>query len=90
MLLKTISVVKKRLNKQLEVEGILITIDEAVLLGDRIYVMSRRPGTIRDVVEVDIPDERNHHSLVRPEFIAVKEKIMEMLWQESMDAASGR
>ena len=65
-------------------------IDEAVLLGDRIYVMSRRPGTIRDVIEVDIPGERNHHSLVRPEFIAVKEKIMEMLWQESMDAASGR
>ena len=62
-------------------------IDEAVLLGDRIYVMSRRPGTVRDVITVDIPGERNHNSLVLPEFLETKKKIMDMLWQESQDAA---
>ncbi|MGN0337652.1 MAG: ABC transporter ATP-binding protein [Lachnospiraceae bacterium] len=62
-------------------------IDEAVLLGDRIYVMSRRPGTIREVLDVNIPGVRNHESLVLPEFLATKKKIMDMLWQESMDAA---
>ncbi|MDO4633796.1 MAG: ABC transporter ATP-binding protein [Eubacteriales bacterium] len=65
-------------------------IDEAVLLGDRIYVMSRRPGTVRDVIEVNIPGERNHNSLVLPEFVSVKKQIMDMLWQESNDAAMGR
>jgi len=65
-------------------------IDEAVLLGDRIYVMSRRPGTIRDVLTVDIPGERTHNSLVLPEFLAAKKRIMDMLWQESNDAALGR
>lgn len=65
-------------------------IDEAVLLGQRIYVMSRRPGTIRDVIEVKLPGERNHNSLVLPEFLETKKKIMDMLWQESNDAAMGR
>lgn len=62
-------------------------IDEAVLLGERIYVMSRRPGTIREVLDVNIPGERSHESLVLPEFLATKKKIMDMLWQESMEAA---
>ncbi|MDO4522732.1 MAG: ABC transporter ATP-binding protein [Eubacteriales bacterium] len=65
-------------------------IDEAVLLGDRIYVMSRRPGTVRDVLTVNIPGERTHNSLVLPEFVSVKKQIMDMLWQESNDAAMGR
>lgn len=62
-------------------------IDEAVLLGERIYVMSRRPGTVLDAITVDIPGERNHNSLVLPEFLETKKKIMDMLWQESQDAA---
>lgn len=62
-------------------------IDEAILLADRIYVMSRRPGTIREVMEVRISGERNHEMLVLPEFLEMKRKIMDMLWQESQDAA---
>lgn len=62
-------------------------IDEAILLADRIYVMSRRPGTIREVLPVTIEGERNHEILVHPEFLKMKQKIMEMLWQESQDAA---
>lgn len=65
-------------------------IDEAILLADRIYVMSRRPGTIREVLDVTIQGERNHEMLVRPEFLEMKRKIMEMLWQESQDAAMGK
>lgn len=65
-------------------------IDEAVLLGDRIYVMSRRPGRIRESLAVDLPQPRSHHSLVLPEFLRIKERIMEMLWRESNDAAMDR
>ncbi|MDO4187947.1 MAG: ABC transporter ATP-binding protein [Lachnospiraceae bacterium] len=65
-------------------------IDEAVLLGDRIYVMSRRPGTIRDVLSVDLPKERSHECFVLPQFVETKKKIMDMLWQESQDAALDR
>lgn len=65
-------------------------IDEAILLGDRIYVMSRRPGTVKEVLDVNIPGERNHSMLVKPEFLELKHHIMEMLWTESEDAAMGR
>ena len=65
-------------------------IDEAVLLGDRIYVMSRRPGTIRDVITSKLPAVRNHDCLVLPEFLETKKRIMDMLWQESQDAAMDR
>ncbi len=62
-------------------------IDEAILLADRIYIMSRRPGTIREVLTVDMKGERSHEMLVTPEFLKMKQKIMDMLWQESQDAA---
>ena len=65
-------------------------IDDAVLLGDRIYVMSRRPGTIREVITSSLPAERNHNCFVLPQFLETKKKIMDMLWQESQDAALDR
>jgi ABC-type nitrate/sulfonate/bicarbonate transport system ATPase subunit len=34
-------------------------IEEAVFLGDTIYVMSPRPGRIQEVVQVDVPRPRS-------------------------------
>ena len=65
-------------------------IDEAVLLGSRVYVMSRRPGTIKEIIDVDLPGDRNHNSLVLPQFLETKKRIMDMLWLESNDAAMDR
>jgi NitT/TauT family transport system ATP-binding protein len=62
-------------------------IDEAILLGNRIYVMSRRPGTMREVLDVNLKGERNHEILVTPEFLQIKQKIMNMLWEESLEAS---
>ena len=82
----------KRIQKTSGTTMLMVThdIDEAVLLGDRVYVMSRRPGCVRDVLDVEIPGERSHNSLVLPEFLKVKKQIMDMLWQESNDAAMDR
>jgi len=80
------------ISRKTETTVLFIThdIDEAILLGHRIYVMSRRPGTIREVLDVDIPEERNHNVLTHPRFLELKSRIMEMLWQESQDAAIGK
>ncbi|MFH0787862.1 MAG: ABC transporter ATP-binding protein, partial [Pseudomonadota bacterium] len=40
---------------------ILVThdIDEAIYLGDRVVVMSSRPGTIRDIFQIALPRPRD-------------------------------
>lgn len=57
-------------------------IDEAILLADNVYVMSRRPGKIVEKIEVEIPRPRDHRITLTPEFSAIKKVIMERLWKE--------
>ena len=57
-------------------------IDEAILLGNRIYVMSARPGKIKKIIDVDLKCERKHTALVQPEFLEIKKQIMDLLWEE--------
>ena len=64
-------------------------IDEAIMLGTRIYVMSRRPGRIEAVFPVELSCERGHGMLADPQFLAQKKQIMDMLWEQSVAAASG-
>ena len=63
-------------------------IDEAILMGTKIFVMSRRPGRIRTEIDVDLPGERSHKSQILPEFLALKARIMELIWEESHQAAN--
>ncbi|MCB2169924.1 MAG: ABC transporter ATP-binding protein [Deltaproteobacteria bacterium] len=57
-------------------------IDEAILLADTIYIMSRRPGRIIKSIPVPIPRPRDHRVMVLPEFITIKKDVMAMLWSE--------
>ncbi len=79
---------------EMETTVLFIThdIDEALLLGDKIYVMSRRPGCIKEVIQNATVEgrRRTHKDLLLPDFTALKSKIMDMLWNDSNDAANGR
>ncbi len=57
-------------------------IDEAILLGDRVLVMSRRPGTIKADIDIKLDCKRNHEALTNEGFIRIKKQIMTMLWEE--------
>ncbi|KUK31464.1 MAG: ABC transporter related protein [Thermoanaerobacterales bacterium 50_218] len=63
-------------------------IDEAVFLADTVYVMSRRPGTIKARISVNLPRPRNHKIYETPEFISLKSQIVDLLWEESVQAAT--
>lgn len=44
------------------------SISEAVLLADRILVMSKRPGTVLDLIDVDLPRPRSSDTINSPRF----------------------
>lgn len=56
------------------------SISEAVYLADRVVVMSPRPGTITEIIEVGLPAERDYaETLGRPEFRAATARIRDLL-----------
>ncbi len=44
------------------------SIPEALLLADRILVMSARPGRVREIIDVDLPRPRSMQTLTEPRF----------------------
>jgi len=57
-------------------------IDEAIYLGDTVYVMSRRPGRIREVVEVDITRPRSLDDIGAPRFGELKHHILSLIFDD--------
>ena len=57
-------------------------IDEAILLGDRVLVMTARPGKIKEEVMITIPRPRSPDIALEPEFIALKRRIIALLATE--------
>ncbi len=57
-------------------------IDEAILLGDRVIVMTARPGRIKADIRVEIPRPRSMDLVMEPDFIALKRRILGLLHDE--------
>lgn len=57
-------------------------IDEAVYLADRVVVLSARPGTVREVVEVDLPRPRELSIKRTPAFLELVDHIWRLIEEE--------
>jgi NitT/TauT family transport system ATP-binding protein len=57
-------------------------IDEAIFLGDHVFVMSARPGRMIEEVEVNIERPRNIEVLTSDNFINLKREVMKLLHGE--------
>lgn len=62
------------------------SIDEAVLLSDRIGTMSARPGTFIDVVETGWSRDRGSETTMDPHYGVLQSQIWQMLRGESLKA----
>jgi NitT/TauT family transport system ATP-binding protein len=71
-----------RLWQELRRTALLIThsIDEAVLLGDRLIVMSRRPGRISLDIPIDLPRPRDVNTENHPRFLEIKQAARDLLF----------
>jgi NitT/TauT family transport system ATP-binding protein len=62
------------------------SIEEAVLMGDRVFVLKGRPSSITDVIEIDLPRPRNRDTLRAPGFAELRERVWGTLMSEAREA----
>jgi NitT/TauT family transport system ATP-binding protein len=63
---------------------------EAVLLADRVAIMTARPGRIKEIVEVGVPGKTMHEKSHAPEFTEKVDLIWNLVREEAVAADSGR
>lgn len=59
-------------------------VEEAIWLSDRVYVMTRRPGTIKLEVKIGLSRPRNHAIRSEPAFAKMKSRILQALLSEAL------
>jgi ABC-type nitrate/sulfonate/bicarbonate transport system ATPase subunit len=59
-------------------------VDEAIFLGDRVLIMTARPGRIKLEVPVTLPRPRDPSMVTTPEFMALKRRVLDAIEQESL------
>ena len=64
---------------------ILIThdVDEAILLSDRVYVLTARPGRTKMLMDVELPRPRSYRLITDPSFTRFKAELLASLREES-------
>ncbi|MBI4336947.1 MAG: ABC transporter ATP-binding protein [Chloroflexi bacterium] len=67
---------------------VLVThdVDEALLLSDRVYVMTPRPGQVRTMLEVTLPRPRAYTLTTSHAFAQLRAGLLAMLWREGHEA----
>ncbi|MBT3550737.1 MAG: ABC transporter ATP-binding protein [Rhodospirillaceae bacterium] len=59
------------------------SIEEAVLMGDRVVVLKGRPSSVFEIIEVNLPGPRDRSTLGHPRFAEIREHV----WSTLMDEA---
>ncbi len=60
-------------------------VDEAIILAQKVIIMSARPGCIKEIVDIDIPYPRNQETRMEPKFIELKNHIWGKVYQEYLE-----
>ncbi|MGW2055400.1 ABC transporter ATP-binding protein [Streptomyces sp. NPDC001840] len=71
-----------KVRREFGVTVVLVThdIDEAVYLADRVLVLSGRPTTVRAVVDVPLPADRDQlHTKSLPEFAVLRSRVLKLI-----------
>ena len=60
-------------------------VEEAIILAQRVIIMSARPGRIKDIVDITIPYPRTQETKMTPEFMELKNRIWSQVYQEYLE-----
>ena len=59
-------------------------VDEAILLADRVIVLSYKPTAVKAVIDVHLPRPRTFQMQTLPEFAALKARTLRLLYEEAI------
>jgi NitT/TauT family transport system ATP-binding protein len=65
------------------------SIDEALILSDKVVVMSARPGRVKEVHDVDLPHPRKVDVQLTDRYVELKRKIWDVVEEEVMASMKG-
>jgi NitT/TauT family transport system ATP-binding protein len=67
--------------RNVDVTVVFIThdLEEAIYLADRILVLKAHPGRVEELIEVPVPRPRSPDQFISPEFLAVKQRLEELI-----------
>lgn len=60
-------------------------VDEAIILAQRVVIMSARPGRVKEIVNIDIPYPRTQETKMTKEFLELKNYIWGKVYQEYLE-----
>ena len=60
-------------------------VEEAIILGTKVIVMSARPGRIKTVIDIDLPYPRTQDLKMQKEFLDLKAQIWGEVYQEYLE-----
>jgi NitT/TauT family transport system ATP-binding protein len=63
-------------------------VDEALFLGDRVQVMTARPGRIKEDIKIDIPRPRSVEVLTSSKFVELKRQVTSLIREETMKSVA--
>jgi NitT/TauT family transport system ATP-binding protein len=58
------------------------SIEEAILLGDRIVILTRRPGRVKEIVPVNLPRPRSGELRTSREFVDLSAHVWRLIREE--------
>ena len=61
-------------------------LDEAIFLSDRVYIMTTRPGRLKDNIKIDLPRPRTPDMMAGERFLELKTKVFDMVHEEALKA----
>lgn len=57
-------------------------VEEAVLLSQKVVLMSARPGRVKEIMKIDLPYPRNQETKIHPRFNEIKNLIWANVYEE--------
>ena len=60
-------------------------VDEAIILAQKVIIMSARPGRIKEIVDINSPYPRTQETKMAPEFLELKNHIWSQVYQEYLE-----